>query len=197
MVLASRGVVVSKLLSCFQPILVVLGLLMANSAQAYFQPFHLQCTTASSKLIWPVQQVFHATAATDLQYDPTQLSLLIAVAFKQRYGSTVAVRDIASLISSSHAGQSHSFLDIKRVFKAAGHAVSAYRLKDAQRQTLAADDVGFLIDPVVSAQGGIITLLFAAESDKKYLLYANGIVCPMQEQVFAARFAGSVFLRLD
>lgn len=170
---------------------------MANSAHAYFQPLHLQCTTASSQLIWPVQQVFQTTAASDLRYDPTQLSLLIAVAFKQRYGSSVAVKDIASLISSSHAGQSHSFLDIKTVFKAAGHAVSAYRIDSTAKQLPATGDVGFLIDPVVSAQGGIITLLFAAESGKKYLLYANGIVCPMQEQVFAARFAGSVFLRLD
>lgn len=175
----------------------LVGQLYPGSAFAQFMPVNLACVAVNSPLVLPVQQVFHTTPASDLQYDPTQLSLLIAVALQQRYGSSVPLRDIASLISARHAGQSYSFLDIKRVLQAAGHSVSAYRISAEATQLPAAGDVGFLMDPVVSVQGNIITLLFAAGAGNKYLLYANGIICPMPEQVFEQRFMNSVFLRLD
>ena len=183
--------------SCLLICLAVLGLLYPKVAAAYYEPVNLGCVAASSEFAVPVQQIFKATRASDLQHDPTHLSMLITVAVNQRYGATVAARDIASLMSPVRDGQTYSFLDIKQVLKRVGYTVFAYRINPAASHLPLMDDVGFLIDQTVVANSSIITLLFAATQDKKYLLYANGLICAMSVQQFEQRFGNSVFLRLD
>lgn len=183
--------------NCFLLCLFVISLLGPKAASAHFKPVNLACVAANPRFSLPVQQFFQATAASDLQDDPTHLSMLIGVAVRQRYGSSVRAREIARLMSTPHPGQIHNFLDIKKVLQKAGYRASAYRVNPANRLLPRLDDVGFLLDQKVVADRSIITLLFAATQDKKYLLYADGIICAMPVPQFEQRFGNSVFLRLD
>lgn len=171
--------------------------LLCKPAVAHIRPVNLECITGSAQMVLPIQQLFqHISLAPES--DPSRLSLLIAAALNQRYGTNIQAEDIAGLmIPPSGRGQIYSFLDIKTVIKKAGYSVSAYRINGSTGHPVFERNVGFLIDKKVSPNNSIITLLFASGSGSKYLLYANGILCPMSDQQFARRFSDSVFLSLD
>ncbi len=171
-------------------------ILCCKPALAHVRPVNLECVAGTAQLILPMQQFFQHISI-EPERDPTRLSVLISAALNQRYGRNIQAGDIAGLMNAPFKGKMHSFLDIKTVIKKTGYHVSAYRINVQAGHSVYAHDVGFLIDNTILPNSRVIALLFASGSGSKYLLYANGILCPMSDQQFEKRFNNSVFLRLD
>lgn len=171
--------------------------LLPQTVEASYHPIHLNCTASNPKVTSSVEQFFNTTSAMELKNDPTRLSLLIAVALHQRYGHNIRVKYIADLMNYSYRTDLYTFLDIKRIVGKIGYSVSAYRLQGAAQDKIREQDVGVLIDQQVVPNTKVFALLFAATQHKKYLLYADGIICPMSNQQFEKRFGDSFFLKFE
>lgn len=171
--------------------------LLPQSVEASYHPIHLNCTASNPKVTSSVEQFFKTISAMELKKDPTRLSVLIAVALHQRYGKNIRVKYVADLMSYSYSTDLYTFMDIKRIVEKIGYSVSAYRLQGGTQNKILEHDVGVLIDQQIVPNTKVFALLFAATQHKKYLLYADGIICPMSNQQFEKRFGDSFFLKFE
>ncbi len=169
--------------------------LLAQSAIAMERPVNLNCTAVDPSVSTPIVKFLQTISPSDVQTDPSQLSILIAVALNQRYGRHFRMSDIAGMIEPSDIGSHHSFFEIKQIIQKAGYATTAFQIK-GDVNAIHKDDVGFLIDQSILPHSRVIALLFASTDERKYLLYA-GFICPMTQGQFEKRFADSAFLKLN
>lgn len=176
----------------------IITLVLPQPVEASARAIKLDCMTTDQQAVSSAVRFFKTTSPYELKDDPTHLSLLIAFALNTRYGrEDIRVKNIADLMSPLLKGDKHTFLDIKNIVKRIGYNVSAYKLQGNAQETIRRDDIGFLIDQTVLPNAQIFALLFTASSNQRYLLYADGIICPMSNEQFNKRFNNSFFLKLD
>ncbi|NNP67968.1 hypothetical protein [Acinetobacter sp. Ac_5812] len=164
------------------------------------KPFHLPCLLVEqSSDAAPAITTVLGTAYRQGLFSPTDV--MLTVALNQRYQQHYQIMDIHRAIQKSKVKKMDvfypKFIELKTIIEYLGYSAKGYRLTDI-RNEIQVGDVGFLIDTQARFdQTPVITLLFASTESKRYLLYGDGFVCPMEKTRFDQYFHNKAFLRLE
>ena len=170
-----------------------------NMSHATASPIQLNCTSANFDEVMPVATLLKKTIPSDIYNDP--IAMLIAAALNQRYGSNFQMQDIQGLREQDSLYElsfpfKSDFKEIKAIIQKMGYDATGYRFVGMATE-VRQGDVGFLLDTHVRSDGTpVIALLVAVSADKRFLLYGDGILCPIDKKQFDARFMNGKFLKL-
>lgn len=175
------------------------ALFVPSPSWAMAKPFNLKCEAVRSSETTPVLKAVKGFPNDKTQFNP--VDLLISVAINQRYNQQFTVYDVhASVLQSDGVDIDPlypNFKGLKKIINLMGYQAKGFKLEGLANE-IRTGDVGFLLDTHVRFdQSPVITLLFATADDKRYLLYGDGVVCPMNTTQFSQYFRKSAFLRLN
>ncbi|MDR0235734.1 hypothetical protein [Acinetobacter sp.] len=178
-------------------ILVFLNIL-TQSIYAVMNPINLDCSQGNTKEISPIIKFISEETNEYFINDP--MLLLMSVAVHQRYQGELNMEKINTIQKNKQKNTFpyfYSLKDISEILELSGFRAQGYII-DNNAKNIGEGEVGFLLDShmFVNSQP-VYTLLFSATNNERYLLYADGIICPLEKDKFEKRFSKSFYLRLS